>query len=453
MRPRVPLLPRPMLRSLRRAPIALLVALAVPLTLPGVAPAFEIEPDQVVVKWAPGSDARTAQAAGDAPTVLKVRSVSGALRGLRRRSDVVYAVPNVRARAAQDGYIPNDPGRAAGVAGGWQQSQWNFVGPFSVNAPKAWANAIAARVPGGRGVRIAVLDTGVAYRTKPPYRISPDFRARGHFVRGYDFVARDAYPTDRNGHGTHVAGTIGEATNNGIALTGLAYGARIMPVRVLDAAGEGNASDIASGIRFAAKRGAQVINLSLEFDADVGAADIPQVLDAIAYARRRGAILVAASGNEGHGRVAYPARAKGVVSVGATTERGCVSEFSNYGSGLDLVAPGGGADAALAGDAGCRPDLAPGRNIFQVTLLGSSLGTFGIPLSYEGTSMATPHVSAAAALVIATKVIGRRPTPTAIERHLKRTARDLGPPGYDRRYGWGLLDAAAATAGPGAGVG
>ena len=216
-------------------------------------------------------------------------------------------------------------------------------------------------------------------------------------------------------------------------------------MRVLDAAGEGNATDIAAGIRFAARRGVKIINLSLEFDSDVRAADIPQILDAIAYARARGSLVVAASGNEGRARVAYPARATGVLSVGATTEHGCLAEFSNGGSGLDIVAPGGGADAALTGDANCRPGDAAGRNIFQVTLLGRAVGTFGIPGTYEGTSMAVPHVAATAALVVASGVLGANPSPQRIERHLESTSRDLGAKGYDTRYGWGLLDAAAAT--------
>ena len=131
---------------------------------------------------------------------------------------------------------------------------------------------------------MAVLDTGVAYSNRPPYKISPDF-VRSQFVKGYDFVDRDPYPFDRNGHGTHVAGTIAEATNNSFGLTGLAYGVRLMPVRVLDRAGEGNATDIAAGIRFAARRGVPVINLSLEFDSEVTAADIPQLLDAISFAK------------------------------------------------------------------------------------------------------------------------------------------------------------------------
>ncbi len=418
---------------------------------PAAALALDSEPGQVVVKFDAGSTATAARAAGDRPTVLKVKSVKDALRGLRSRPDVAYAVPNVKARIAQatttPGFIPNDDGRR-GVAGGWQAVQWNFAGPFGVNAPQAWQHAIDAGKPGGAGVVIAVLDTGVAYANRSPYVISPDFQAR-QFVRGYDFVDRDQFPFDRNGHGTHVAGTLAEATNNSVGLTGLAYGARLMPVRVLNSAGEGNATDIAAGVRYATRRGAKIINLSLEFDADVRAGDIPQLLDALRFARSRGVLVVAASGNEGRASVAYPARATSVLSVGATTEHGCLAEFSNNGSGLDIVAPGGGADAQLTGDVNCT-DQPAGRNIYQTTLLGRAVSVFGIPGSYEGTSMAVPHVAATAALVVATGVLGPDPSPAALERRLETTARDLGKKGYDKSYGWGLIDAAAATAPPAA---
>lgn len=437
----------------RRPPRKLIVALLAALTgaalgVPAGATAFETEPGEVVVRFEEGSTARSAQAAGEKPVVLKVRDVGKAVRGLRSRPDVRYAVPNVKARISEagSGFVPNDPGRE-NRASAWRDLQWNFAGPAGVNAPQAWANLITAGAPGGRGATIAVLDTGVAYRNLPPFVRNPDFRG-DQFVKGYDFVDRDPYPFDRNGHGTHVAGTLAQATDNGIGLTGLAYGARLMPVRVLDAAGEGNASDIAAGIRYAARRGVKIINLSLEFDADVRSYDIPQILEAIAYARSRRSLVVAAAGNEGRARVAYPARATGVLSVGATTEHGCLSEFSNGGRGLDIVAPGGGADAAIANDERCRPGDATGRNIMQVTMLGRSITTFGIPGSYEGTSMAVPHVAATAALVLASGVLGRNPTPQRIERRLETTARDLGTKGYDTRYGWGLLDAAAATTPP-----
>ena len=121
---------------------------------------------------------------------------------------------------------------------------------------------------------VAVLDTGVAYANRGRFRRSPDF-SRYEFVQGYDFVAQNRFPNDRNGHGTFVAGTIAEATNNRYGLTGLAFAARIMPVRVLDSQGEGEASTIAEGVRFAVRHGARVINLSLEFSSNVTASDIP----------------------------------------------------------------------------------------------------------------------------------------------------------------------------------
>jgi serine protease len=322
--------------------------------------------------------------------------------------------------------------------------QWNFLGGFGVDAPNAWAHAAAAGHAGGRGVTVAVLDTGVAYKTAGRFLRSPDLVGT-RFVRGYDFVRRAESPLDRNGHGTHVASTIAEATNNGISLTGLAFNARIMPVRVLDSQGEGDAATIAEGVRFAAKRGAKIINLSLEFSSDVGASEIPELLSALTYAHRKGALVIAASGNEAHRAVAYPARAKDVVSVGATTIHGCLSDFSNDGRGLDLVAPGGGADAQLPDDVNCKPNEPPGPDVYQLTLIGTSVRRFGLPSGYEGTSMAVPHVSAAAALIVASRVLGANPTPAALERRLKLTATDLGPPGPDIRYGAGLINAGRAT--------
>jgi serine protease len=216
-----------------------------------------------------------------------------------------------------------------------------------------------------------------------------------------------------------------------------------MPIKVLDDHGEGDATQIAKGVRWAVRHGAKIINLSLEFSSNVRAGDIPQLIDAIAYAYHRGALVVAASGNEGVRSVAYPARATDVVSVGSTTEHGCLSDFSNQGSGLDLVAPGGGPDAYLE-DAGCQPQT-DGRNISQLTLVGTHRDRFGFPTDYQGTSMAVPHVAATAALIIASGVLGLDPDPAAIERRLEKTARDLGPPGYDARYGYGLINAGAAT--------
>lgn len=382
-------------------------------------------------------------------------SMPAALARERTRPGVAWAVPDYVAHASGSTgtgteFIPDDPG-AGKEAGDWRELQWNFWGPFGVGAPVAWENLIKDGHPGGKGVIVAVLDTGVAYTNWGRFRRSPDF-GQFQFVKGHDFVNPGGPPVDRNGHGTFVASTIAENTDNGYGLTGLAYGAKIMPVRVLDTEGEGEASTIAEGITFAVKHGAQVINLSLEFAPGVTAKDIPELISAIRYAHRKGVLVVAAAGNEAHRAIAYPARAPYVVSVGATTEHGCLAAYSNDGNGLTLVAPGGGPDADLPEDPNCHPQLPSGRDVFQVTLTGDGPHSFGIPQGYEGTSMATPHVAAAAALVIASGVLGPHPTPAQITARLRATARKLGGGGDEGLYGAGLLDAAAATApgGPGA---
>lgn len=345
------------------------------------------------------------------------------------------------------GLIPNDTGvpGMGGAPGDWKLTQWNFAGRFGVDAPEAWANVAAEGAPGGKGVIVAVLDTGVAYANRGRYRRSPDF-SKYAFVTGHDFIDHSPHPNDHNGHGTFVAGTIAEATNNDYGLTGLAFAARIMPVRVLNNEGEGDASTIAEGVRFAVRHGAQVINLSLEFSPGVTAHDIPELMAALRYAYRRGVVVVAAAGNEGHTAIAYPARAPHVIAVGATTEHGCLANYSNEGPGLTLVAPGGGADADLPGDPNCKPEEPAGRDVFQMTFTGSSPRRFGFPNGYEGTSMATPQVAGTVALIIAGHVLGRKPTVAQITARLRASALKLGSPSDSYLYGAGLLDAAAATA-------
>jgi serine protease len=364
------------------------------------------------------------------------------LAELRQQDGVAYAVPEVRVRAA---FVPKDPGRA-GTPGGWRKLQWNFAGPNGVNAPAAWDLARRAEAPGGRGAVVAVIDSGVAYKDYKQFRRAPDLYA-SRYVRGYDWVDRDRHPLDQESHGTHVTGTIAQKTNNKKGLTGLAYGVKIMPLRVLDRNGNGVGSDIARAIRYAVRHGADVVNMSVEFDLSEKARNIPDVIKALRYAERKGVVMVAASGNEGRSKVAYPARASQVISVGATTSGGCLADYSNDGNGLDIVAPGGGSDAPAVDDNAydathCKENGGKARRIYQQTLWGD-VRTFRL-VGYEGTSFSTPHVSAAAALLIATGRLGKNPRPQAVRRRLMDTARDLGAPGYDSRYGAGLLDVAAA---------
>jgi serine protease len=452
------LIPIPSPLRLLGAFAATIAVLAAAALTAHAARADDYVPGQVVVGYSSGPTATVAadatrrmgmrqvdSAATPQAHVLQVprgQTVSGAVSRLRHQPGVAYAVPNYLAHLA-GGWIPDDGGRGT-VAGAWQAMQWNFLPVSGVNAPQAWANLRADRRPGGLGVVVAVLDTGVAYRDWHEFHESPDF-AKTKFVDPYDFVARNAFPLDREGHGTFVAGTLAESTNNRLGLTGLAYGASIMPVRVLNGDGTGDAATIAKGIRYAVARHAQVINLSLEFDPSINQGDIPDILSAIRYAHNRGVVVVAASGNEGIGRVAYPARAKPVISVGATTRDRCLAEYSNGGARLSLVAPGGGEDSTFISD----PDCHPGRslpNIFQMTFPNSHKpDSFGYPHGWYGTSMATPHVSAIAALVIASRVLGSHPSPDQILRRLEQTATPLGGSKPNKDYGYGLVNAGAAT--------
>ncbi len=429
----------------RRHCLPILAALAA--AIPWAAPARAADAP-VAVGAVAGRDYRAGEVAvtGEGGVTRTVRvhgSVTRAAERLARRPGVHAAAPNMLARTA---FEPNDPGPVNGPPRGWQLVQWNFLaGPAGVNAPAAWDVMRALGKPGGKGVVVAVLDTGVAYRDYRRFRASPDLQPP--LRAGYDFVDGNRFPVDRNGHGTHVASTISESVDNGVGLTGLAYGATLMPVRVLDRYGEGDSVAIAMGIRYAVRHGADVINMSFEFTPQATAASIPSIISALRYARRKGVLVVAASGNEGVSRPSYPARATGVVSVGATTEHACLARYSNRGTGLDLVGPGGGQDARFSDDPNCRPAERAGRDIMQMTFT-SSVRRFGLPSGYEGTSMATPHVSAVAALVIASGVLGKDPSPKALERRLESTTLDLGTPGYDSRYGWGRVDALQALTAP-----
>jgi serine protease len=448
-------------QALRALPIGiLLAALAWSVHAP-LAKAADYVPHEVIVGYKRGaSDAvastaeahlglrRLAPAPAPRSRIMRLApgvSATAAAARLRREPGVAYAEPNYIAHTA-GAFYPNDRGRT-NINQGWQKLQWNLLPAAGVDAPRAWSNLLADGRPGGRGVTVAILDTGVAYRNWKQFDRSPDF-TNTKFVAPYDFVDHNAYPLDREGHGTFVAGVVAESTNNRLDLTGLAYGASIMPVRVLDAQGEGDETTIARGIRYAASHGAQIINLSLEFlPTQVRSGkDIPEIVSAIGFARRKGAIVVGAAGNDEDSQIAYPARVQGVVSVGATTRDRCLAAYSNGGSGLDIVAPGGGDDAIVREDPNCHP----ARNlpsIYQLTLSDPPhWGQFGYPNYYIGTSMASPEVAATAAMVIASRVIGSNPTPDAVLARLEETATPLGGSAPNSIYGYGLLNAGAATA-------
>jgi serine protease len=437
------------------AALALLAVVAAPApasAAAGIAPARGFVPRQVVVKL----EGRRSGRAVTLPPGVGVHEAAATLRGI---AGVAYAAPNYIATAsAREAPLPssgiaNDPGPISGPPGppgGWVSLQWNLlpwegvatptlpVSPGGIDAVGAWQNLIAAKRRGGRGITVAVLDTGVAYRSwRKRFLRSPDF-VSGQFAQGYDFVDDDHLPLDQNGHGTHIAGTIAEKTNNGVGLTGIAYRAKLLPVRVLDRHGSGDADDIAKGIRFAVAHGADVINMSFNFGCGK---NVPGINEELRRAYHEGVVTVASIGNLGsEACVSPPATAPRTIGVGGTTEGGCLGSYSLLpGKGLDLLAPGGGPPILGCPSVSARP-------IYQVTLKGSSPRHFGEPGSYVGTSMAAAHVSGVAALVLASGVLpeaSARGTVNRLARRLASTARSIGLPASHQ--GAGLIDAAAAT--------
>jgi len=423
----------------------------------GIGPARRFAPRQLVVKFEGEKHGRTVG-------LPRGAGVLATAKALREKPSVEYAEPNYAATASDaelEPYDPDDPGTlevppgTPPTPGGWAQKQWDFLpytgtatsklptSPGGMDVVGAWANLIADGRPGGQGIRVAVLDSGIAYRdlgTK--YVRSPDFAAE-QFVPGEDFVDRDRLPLDENGHGTHVAGTIAEQTNNGVGLSGIAYNAQLIPVRVLNSSNVGYANRIAEGIRFAIRSRAQVINMSFNFACGE---KVPQVDEALREAYDRGIVTVASGGNLSPGVattkscVSEPATGPRVIGVGGSTEGGCIGSYSLAGKGIDVVAPGGGPPAA-----GCPSILS--RPIYQVTLKPGTTNQFTIPTNYAGTSMAAAHVSGTVALMLAAGVIPSdlkgKARVQAVTKRLKQTARGLG---YPRTIqGAGLIDAAKAT--------
>ncbi len=343
--------------------------------------------------------------------VPKGKSVEEMVTIISRNPNVEYAQPNYICYAV---YSPNDP---------YYRYQWNLNnGTGGINAEDAWD------LTDGSGAVVAILDTGIAYENYGIYSQAGDL-AQTSFIPGYDFINNDAHANDDNAHGTHVAGTIAQSTNNRIGIAGVAYGATLMPVKVLGADGRGTSYNVADGIYYATDHGANIINMSLAWSvyqssSGTWVASEPGVVvrNAIEYAYNHGVTLVAAAGNNGASVVAYPAAYDQCIAVGATTSAESLASFTNRGSALDLTAPG--------------------QSILQQTFNPNTriVSDFGY-WYFSGTSMASPHVAGVAALLFSLGVT----EPAEIKQVLYETAEDHSTAGWDNQYGWGIVDAYAAV--------
>jgi subtilisin family serine protease len=355
--------------------------------------------------------------------------LAAAVERLRADAEVVYA--QLEQSVSLD-FTPNDPYFAS--SGSWGQSyadQWDML---VTGAPAAWDSAT------GQGMVVAVVDTGVDPNHLdlaanvwinsdeiPSNGVDDDHNGYVDDVKGWDFAGvnhwagvGDNAPADLDGHGTHIAGTIAAVGHNGVGMVGLAWGARVMPVRCFDNSGSTSDAVLANGILYAASNGADVINNSY------GASGFSQVLwDAIGYARSLGVVVVASAGNS-NSRVEdrYPAGYPGVITVaGSRPDDGKVGG-SNWGSKIDVAAPG--------------------EDVLSLRATGTS-APLPVGTQYQrmdGTSMAAPHVSALAALVLS-----RQPqlTPEQVRQAIRFGATDLGAPGPDDFFGHGRMNAAASV--------
>jgi serine protease len=297
--------------------------------------------------------------------------------------------------------------------------QWNFS---LINVEPAW------NISTGDGVTVAVVDTGVNPTGRDGFG--------NRLLRGYDAILGiQNFWQDANDHGTHVAGTIAQETNNGVGVAGIAFNAKILPVKVLPRKGSSliALNWVVDGINWAADHGADIINLSL------GGANPAQPLeDAINNSVNKGVTIIAAAGNDG-GPVGYPAAYDNVIAVGAVDSTKQRTAYSNYGPEVDLVAPGGDGNQDANNDG--KPD-----GVLQETFqryLGFKFFAVGWGYYFfSGTSMAAPHVSGVAALV---KSLHPDWTPQQIRDALINTSEDLGPVGKDDMYGYGLVNALGAV--------
>jgi serine protease len=361
-------------------------------------------------------------------------SVPGALEKLTRMAEVDYAERNGLLRKHQARtFQPNDQ---------FFRFQWNFK---QIGAERTWGIQ-----QGKRTVGVAIVDTGVAYENYVDpvdgrrYAKAPDW-GDTPFLPGFDFVNQDSHPNDDEGHGTHVAATIAEATNNSIGVAGLAFGVSLMPIKVLDREGVGSFFDVAAGIDFATNFSqgdtkVRVINLSLG-----GGGQSQTVTRAIDGAVAAGIVVVASAGNDGRATIDFPAALPNVIAVGAVDAQKAKAIYSNFGSQLSVVAPGGDCRRDTDGDGfvDC---------IFQQTLDPDALeldrfDTFCY-CGLQGTSQAAPHVSAIAALLVSQGFND----PAAVKAAIEQTAERLGGAperGRNDTFGSGLVRPAAALAGLG----
>ncbi len=387
-----------------------------------------------------------------------------AARRLDAQPDVEYAQPRYRVYPR---FVPNDPLYAR---------QWNLP---AIDMERAWEINRGATPD----ITVAVLDSGVAYRggmvryTARAFRLSPGgpiFRALGpvdipfaaapelggldRFVSPRDFIWETALPFDLDGHGTHVSGTIGQLTNNGIGVAGMAFNVRIMPVKVI--AGDwdlifgspsvGTDDVVARGIRYAVDNGAKVLNLSI---GRIGP-PAPVLREAMAYAVGRGAFIAVAAGNDAETgnrveRLAeFAPEIDGVVAVGGIGRDRQRAFYSNTGSYVELAAPGG--NSRVGGAEGAILQQTFDFDLVETYLRGPAqyraprFDSFAFEF-LQGTSMATPHVAGFAALLIQQGITA----PAAVEAAMKRYATDLGRPGRDDEYGHGLINPRATLRGLG----